>query len=266
MIKIIFSDVDGTLLNSAHVVTPLTRRTILELKDIPFVIVSARSPSGIYPIQKKNGFEGPIISYSGALIQDEKRRIIYQHGMGTSLAEEILRFIESEKLPLTWCLYSGDQWIVKDKSDPKVRREEAIVEAQAQEGTVRSVPEGGSVHKILCICDPGTIDETERRIKSRFLGINAVKSSDILLEVMAAGVSKSGAVSCCCRHLGIPLTQAAAFGDNYNDLDMLSAVGYGVVMGNAPDAIRSQFAHVTEDNDHDGIARELMRIRHLLRP
>ena len=153
MIKIIFSDVDGTLLNSAHVVTPLTRRTILELKDIPFVIVSARSPSGIYPIQKKNGFEGPIISYSGALIQDEKRRIIYQQGMETSLAEEILRFIESEKLPLTWCLYSGDQWIVKDKSDPKVRREEAIVEAQAQEGTVHSVPDGGSVHKILCICD-----------------------------------------------------------------------------------------------------------------
>ena len=51
-VKAVFSDVDGTLLNSAHRVMPETAKWIRRLseKDIPFVIVSARSPSGIYPI------------------------------------------------------------------------------------------------------------------------------------------------------------------------------------------------------------------------
>ena len=73
-IRAVFSDVDGTLLNSGHRVTPRTAEWIRKLgeRDIPFVIVSARSPSGIYPIQRKNGICCPIIAYSGALIQDEK--------------------------------------------------------------------------------------------------------------------------------------------------------------------------------------------------
>ena len=178
MIKIVFSDVDGTLLNSQQVVTPATRQAILGLGDIPFVIVSARSPSGIYPILKKNGFNCPIIAYSGTLILDETRNIVFQKGMEIALASAIIETIESGNLPVTWCIYSGDTWIVKDKTNPDIVREENIVEARAQEGTIRSIPDGGLIHKILCICKPGTIDGVERIIRERYPQVNAVKSSD----------------------------------------------------------------------------------------
>ena len=64
MYRIVFSDIDGTLLNSEHVVTPATRDAILALRerDIPFVIVSARSPSGIYPIVRANSLQCAIVS------------------------------------------------------------------------------------------------------------------------------------------------------------------------------------------------------------
>jgi HAD superfamily hydrolase (TIGR01484 family) len=57
-VKAVFTDIDGTLLNSMHRVTPRTREQVLRIirKGIPFVIVSARSPSGIYPIMRRNGF------------------------------------------------------------------------------------------------------------------------------------------------------------------------------------------------------------------
>ena len=69
-LEIVFSDVDGTLLNSEHKMLDGTKYAIqkLQKKDIPFVIISARSPSGIYPILEENGFSCPIICYSGALI------------------------------------------------------------------------------------------------------------------------------------------------------------------------------------------------------
>lgn len=72
MQKIVFSDVDGTLLNSRHELTPLTEQAIRTLKEqeIPFVIVSARSPSGINSILTEYDFRCPIVSYSGAVIMD----------------------------------------------------------------------------------------------------------------------------------------------------------------------------------------------------
>ena len=86
---IIFSDVDGTLLNSEHQVLPGTLSAIrlLEQQGIPFVIISARSPSGIYPIQEKYHFKSPIISYSGALILDENRKILYSKGFSREIAD-----------------------------------------------------------------------------------------------------------------------------------------------------------------------------------
>ena len=259
MIRIIFSDVDGTLLNSEHVVTPQTRQAILELQDIPFVIVSARSPAGIYPIQKKNGFHTSVIAFSGALIQDENRNILYQKGMEVSLAAQVIEFIEREELPLTWCVFSGEEWIVKDRSDPKIIREEQIVEAESTQGTIDSLNSGQAVHKILCICDPGTIDRTQECIRRKFQDINVVKSSDILIEIMDRDVNKAKAVKIYCELSGIDEKEAAAFGDNYNDVEMLETVGYGILMGNAPDDLKERFAYITSDNDHDGIAKALKK-------
>ena len=89
IVKAVFSDVDGTLLNSVHRVTPRTGEWIHRIldKDIPFVIVSARSPSGIYPIMKRNGFECALISYSGALIMDRDRTVLYSKEIERGLAE-----------------------------------------------------------------------------------------------------------------------------------------------------------------------------------
>lgn len=58
-----------------------------------------------------------------------------------------------------------------------------------------------------------------------------MKSSETLLEVMEYGVTKAKAVRTLCDFFGIDIRDTIAFGDNYNDVDMLEAVGHGVVMG-----------------------------------
>ena len=75
---IVFSDIDGTLLSSDLTITPQTLRAIrqLQARQIPFVIISARSPSGIYPILTAHGFNCPIVAYSGALALDENRQVL----------------------------------------------------------------------------------------------------------------------------------------------------------------------------------------------
>ena len=134
--KIVFSDIDGTLLNSKHEITQLTLIAIKKLKEqkIPFVITSSRSPSCIYPILDEYKFNVPIIAYSGALIMDENRDILFHKGFNKEKARKIIMFIEENCFNLAWGIYSFDQWIVKDKSDKRVIREENIVKVQAMQG------------------------------------------------------------------------------------------------------------------------------------
>ena len=266
-IRAVFSDVDGTLLNSAHRVTPRTAEWIRKLgeMDIPFVIVSARSPSGIYPIMKRNGFRSALIAYSGALIMDEDRNVLYNRQIPRDLAAGIERFFNEKKrsdksFDMGWCIYSADDWISPNRSDPRIAREERIVEAQSREGTVEDLAPGAGVNKFLCICAPGTILEIEKEVKKNFPEVEAVRSSDILLEIMAKGISKADALERYCAHLGITPQETIAFGDNYNDVEMLEAAGISCVMGNAPEEILRRFPLHTADNDHDGIAEALEQL------
>ena len=266
-IRAVFSDVDGTLLNSAHRVTPRTAEWIRKLgeMDIPFVIVSARSPSGIYPIMKRNGFRSALIAYSGALIMDEDRNVLYNRQIPRDLAAGIERFFNEKKrsdksFDMSWCIYSADDWISPNRSDPRIAREERIVAAQSREGTVEDLAPGAGVNKFLCICAPGTILEIEKEVKKSFPEVEAVRSSDILLEIMAKGISKADALERYCAHLGITPQETIAFGDNYNDVEMLEAAGISCVMGNAPEEILRRFPLHTADNDHDGIAEALEQL------
>ena len=108
MQKIVFSDVDGTLLNSRHELTTLTEQAIRTLKErkIPFVIVSARSPSGIYSILTEYDFRCPIVSYSGAVIMDIDGQVLYHKGMPKAEAEKVISYIEDRHLPVTWNVFS----------------------------------------------------------------------------------------------------------------------------------------------------------------
>ena len=67
--RVVFSDIDGTLLDSSHQVTRATREEIrkLERQGIPFVLVSARMPEAMTTIQAQIGIHSPMVCYSGAL-------------------------------------------------------------------------------------------------------------------------------------------------------------------------------------------------------
>lgn len=264
MQKIVFSDVDGTLLNSEHELTPLNRTAIKELndRDIPFVIVSARSPSGIYSILDEYEFRCPIVSYSGALIMDRDGRVLYHKGMPVPEAVKIVHYIENSQLPVTWNVFSYDQWITPDRKHPDVITEEGIVKTQAQEGCMEDI-KGDEVHKIFCMCKPGTICDVEGQLKKAFPQYSIMKSSSTLLEIMRAGVTKSDPVKVLCDLWNVPVENTVAFGDNYNDVEMLEAAGHGFIMANAPEELLKRFPEHARSNDEDGIYYALHDLQYI---
>lgn len=82
---------------------------------------------------------------------------------------------------------------------------------------------------------------------------------DTFLEITRRGTDKGTAFEFLCEYLGISRRNAAAFGDNANDLALLDAAGLSVAMGNAPDPVRQRADLITDTNENDGVAKVLDR-------
>lgn len=260
--KIVFCDVDGTLLNSNHVVLSNTVSAIneLESKGIEFVITSGRSPAGIYPILQKNNLISPIIAFGGALILDKNKNALYSKGFSKSIGREVIKAIEESKMDIAWNVFSNDLWIVKSKNDKRIIREEKLVKASNIQGNIDIIKDGNEIHKIMCIGNPDTILEMEKYLKSKFSNLSIFKSADILLEIMQKNVNKGSAIKELCKIWNIPIEKTVAFGDNYNDVDMLKTVSMPFLMENAPSELKQIFKNITDNNDNDGIYKGLINI------
>lgn len=258
--KVVFSDIDGTLLTSDHIISNATMEAIVSLQDndIPFVIISSRSAPCIYPILKKHHFHCPIVACGGAWIEDQNGKVLVNEGMTRQTASDVIEFMTEKKFDLAWGIYSGKNWITNDRTDERILHEEGVVEVKSVEGTIDLLPEDAVVNKILCMCNPERILQIEEELKEAFPHLSIVKSSSYLLEIMPAGMNKAKGIRKFCELYGIATEDSVAFGDNYNDLEMLHAAGCGVLMGNAPAAIKETFpGKITLDNNHDGIPAAL---------
>lgn len=105
------------------------------------------------------------------------------------------------------------------------------------------------------------LDRMQKELTEKFPDLSFVRSSRTLLEVVLKGVSKASAVKILAEEYKVPLKDCIAFGDNYNDEEMLEEVGHPVLLGNAPAELKEKIGldHVTLDNNHDGIAEALAK-------
>lgn len=262
--KALFSDIDRTALRSDHTMSKAVAnafRTCME-SGCCVVLASSRSPQGMMPIVRENGLEGVWISaYGGGLLVNGCGRTIAEHGFGRNLALAIEHFVEERFDDAAAAgIYSAEHWYVKSRQDPRIAREEHIVQTTSQEGGAEALAEDETVGKILFICRPEATISVRDALRKRFPELHVSTSSDILIEVNAEGISKAVAVADACAALGISPAETAAIGDAPNDLPMLEAAGLGIAMGNAAPEVREKAAFVCATNDEDGVAEACERI------
>ena len=150
MVRIVFSDIDGTLLTDDKRVTAKTEQAVKGLvqRDIPFVLVSARMPEAIYPITDKMGVKIPLISYSGALVLTEEGQELYSLTMKAEHTAAFLEAVEAHFPQATVNYYAGHHWYVRDAYDPRVVLEMKITEAVAEERPFADCLQAGATLRI----------------------------------------------------------------------------------------------------------------------
>lgn len=255
--QIVFSDIDGTLLTDRHQVGEYTKRCIQGLvsEGIPFVLVSARMPKSVYAIQKEIGIRGPIAAFSGGLILDMEGRTAYSVGIERKLAIEVHDRICERWGDIACDTYSFDRWITDDIAHCRVVLEAEITGMVPEQGTIEElIPEGEMVHKFLCMGEPEQILDLELHMKKWYPDLAVGRSTPNYLEIMNGQATKGHVVEMLSEIMGISTEDTIAFGDNFNDMDMLGTAGVGVAMGNAPEDVKQSADMVTKSNNEEGIA------------
>lgn len=259
----VFSDVDGTILDSEHRVSARTAAAARALAEcgIPLVLVSARMSEALADIRRALGNAGPVVCYGGAYVLGAAGAELLSRPISIGCALEVRDYVARAAPELCCMAYGYHRWVVADRADPRVAREEEIVGVRAIEGSVEECFSERGLHKYLLVGEPGAIERAEHELSAAFPSLSVVRSSPILCEVMDGHASKAEGVDVVCRHLGVCAADAVSLGDGRNDVDMLRATGRSWAMANAPAEVRAAASFTTSlDNDHDGFAETVLSL------
>ncbi|MDO5090571.1 MAG: Cof-type HAD-IIB family hydrolase [Cardiobacteriaceae bacterium] len=255
--RAIFTDIDGTLLTSAHTISARTLAAVQRViaLGVPVILASARPPLAVAPLVAQIGGGQPFIAFNGALIFDGKGEILHSMTLDNASLRQLEPLLESRH-DIAVNYYCGTAWYAPDPANRWTAQEEKITALSA----ARKPEEIENAHKILVMGEADTIAALEAALQARFPHLAIYRSKDTYLEIVNPAVNKAAAVRLLRERLGVARDATIAFGDHYNDLDMLRDAGYGVAMGNAPAAMQAQVAHTTAGNDEDGMALVLERL------
>lgn len=265
MFKIIFSDIDGTLLNHQRELSDFTIATIKKLNgDVPFILISSRMPAAMRHLQRKMNIEHlPLISYNGGLILVDDK-VVSSTEIPVSTIASLNRF--NRDLDVHLSLFHNDEWYVP-RNDFWTQREINNTKVQPEYKTNQVViekwqREEKGAHKIMAMGEEEKIDAIRDYLENEHKDeLHLYRSKSTYLEIAPRSISKLTAVEHLLKdHFQLPLSQSMAFGDNYNDIEMLKGVGMGIAVGNAKPEVLEIAHMVTDPGKEDGVAKSIKEL------
>lgn len=263
--KITFSDIDGTLLNADREPSPALKTEVARLteKGIPFILISSRMPQAMTWIQDELGISGlPLVAYNGGLVIVDGQ-VVHSQEMSIAWVATVRKL--NEKLGLSVQLFHGEEWYVEEM-DHYARREEHNTRVKPQVKGARAVADDWadrpvSAHKIMVMGDPAGIDQMVAQLEEISDGnyLHLYRSKEDYLEIASKEISKLTGINKVLELKYPDLTPAdcVAFGDNYNDIEMLRGVGLGVAVANAKQEVLAVADVVAGPAKEDGVALAL---------
>lgn len=259
-IRLIVSDLDGTILRQDLTISARVRAAIAEARTRGTIVVlaSGRMYRSVVPYAQELGLRAPVICYQGAYVRElpgmgrPAGGLLFHRPLRAAIAREAVR----------WTLERGldphanvdDRLIMAEGDENAADYERALgVEAELVPDLVASLRR--SPTKILAVGPAGLPERLLPVARAAFAGRAEVTvSHPEYLEFTAPGITKGRALRWLCRRLDVPPAATLAIGDQYNDLEMIVAAGIGVAMGQAPAAVRAAARAVTGTIDEDGAA------------
>lgn len=258
MIKLIATDIDGTILAPEGEFTECVKSCISALQEngVKVVLVTGRMNKAALPIRDKLKLNTPIVSYQGGLINDGGN-VLYERYLTKEQAKKIIKWAKSENIHIN--LYNNDV-LYSESDNEEIKR---YSQAQHIDYEIKSFDriDMTKVNKILAIDynNPDKIDKFEKELPAMFPELYIIKSTPFFLEFSNPEGSKYCAVKFLQKYWNIKESETLTIGDQNNDIALLQAGGIKVAMGNATEELKAVADYITDTVHNDGFVKAIKK-------
>tara|TARA_R110000868_G_scaffold102642_4_gene282716 strand:- start:1133 stop:1969 length:837 start_codon:yes stop_codon:yes gene_type:complete len=259
-IKVIISDLDGTLLNQHHTIAEFTKIVLREMHEQGYLIIIAtgRHHLDAIPIVDTLGFPTYLVTSNGARIHDPNRDLIFATNMESEAVKAVLSIERDPEI--TTVLFKETVWQTS-KNNPKVNSFQTKMNYIPEVVNFDIIEDFTAIKVFFTHEKHSTLVALRDRIVASHSHLfNHAFSLPHCLEFMDKSVDKSVAIRKILDLENLSFDQAISFGDGYNDEEMLRATGKGLLMSNAPESLKSTLSHLEtiEPNSEYGVAKYLL--------
>jgi hypothetical protein len=259
-IRLLLSDIDGTLVPPDKVLTERSIQAVNSLRDagIVFAITSSRPPRGLSMYIEPLKLSTPIAGFNGGMIIDADRNVLEELTLDDDIVTTTIDFLDEHDV--TAWIYRGQEWYVRDPNGPHVEHEAEVCEFRPLPvANFDSVSE--SVAKIVGVSDDkDALARAQRELHATFgADLSATNSQSYYLDITCPQANKGMVVDYLSSMFDVPAIHIATIGDAQNDVSMFERSGFSIAMGNAENEVKSSASEVTTSNEDEGFARAIER-------
>ena len=262
-IRLLLSDIDGTLITSQKVLTDRTVGVVQQLHaaGIGFTITSSRPPPGLGMFVAPLGITLPLGAFNGGVFCAPDLRVIAQHAIPEATVGPMIERIDASGLDV-W-VYRADQWLVRSATGPHVEHESGVVQfTPTVVSDFDDLIAGTNVEQVSKIVgvsdDHDLVAVVEMQVTKEFGDqVSATRSQAYYLDVTHPQANKGAVVDYLSMTLDIPRSAIATIGDGQNDTLMFARSGISIAMGNCTAEVRTAATYATASNDDDGFAHAI---------
>lgn len=260
--RLLFLDLDGTLLNDAKQITAGNREALERTlqRGHGVIIATGRPLKSALEQSVRLGLNKPgcyTIAYNGAVLYDwEKQGIVFARTLDKDAVVRVFR--QANLIGEHVQTYDSFDVLVEPQGDDDTVRRYCKVVSMTYR-VINDVRTDLKEDPVKCLVinyeKKDGLLQMERWIRENVPQMDCFFSSDFLLEIVPKGMNKGEAVKMLCQMLNVEIENAVACGDAANDLAMLRAAGIGVAMQNGTEEVKAVADYITvRDNNHDGVA------------
>jgi Cof subfamily protein (haloacid dehalogenase superfamily) len=257
--RLVATDLDGTIVGPGELISDRTVRALhlVQERGVPVVFVTGRPHRWLADVADRTGHTGLAICANGAVVYDlHTEQVVAHHPLSIEVGLEVSRLLRDALPDVGFAVETLDGYAREQSYRPRwdagTERRLGQVDEILEDATVKLLVRHESM-----AADP--LLAAAREIVGDLAELTH-SSTEGLLEISAAGVSKATTLAELCDERGLTADDVLAFGDMPNDLPMLAWAGTSYAVANAhPEVLAAVRLH-TASIDEDGVAQVLERV------
>ena len=267
-IKAIFFDIDGTLFNGNGSVLASTKRAIAlaQAQGILCGVATGRGYPNVLSLVGELGLDF-YVTYNGQYVVYQNR-VIHAHPFNEEALNQVISYAKlhhkhilfgaGEKMTGSLTMLVGQskrfaKLLYRLPKGNHLSTGVKLLKRLTIRRKRRHYPQSSDFKEPIYQCILMASRSELTRLKESLTLCDIQRSTSQSVDIVPKGGSKDKGIVALVNYLGLTMHEVAAFGDYFNDIDMLKSVGLGVAMGNAKKQVKEIADYVTADNNHDGI-------------